>query len=597
MKASWLFEQTPPMGGATGEAFANTLLGTGMSPDGVLAREAIQNSCDAANDPDKEKVRIVFRRITLKGDEKKRFVAQLGLDGEIHKRKEHLDLPPGNCLEKITDADKPLHLLFIEDYQTHGLYGDPHDDSSHFFRLLLSLGDGSKARDEKGSGGSYGYGKSVYSANSRLRTIVAYSVFTKDVKDGGSLARLMGCSYYRAHKAFGSSFSGRAWFGLNSSPVMVDPLEGDLANELAENIGFKVRRATETGTSILIVDCEVDTEQLRESIEQWWWPRLIEDSLDVEIYEQSSRVAPPRPRSRTDLKPFIECFDLATGRVKPRTKSEKANELYKLQGISLGSFGFQVLSDSLVDDKLDEKKNCVALIRSPKMVVSYLDVGTCSIPVVGVFLANSEIDFFLKLSEPASHDRWDPTSSRLAHRYEHAREFVKAVVDRIKRQMKNFANEALPPVPKAEIRPKMLEKLLGSLFRPPSKGGFGEPGPVDPVSIRFVRQPHIKPDGDLLKTAGSFKVGLKPEYEKESAEVILDLRCNIVEDDGVSSDDSIRVFVKCDDVDYEVLDENPFKIKFPLDKTIPASIDFETDSYNRDWTTQIKVVVTRGEEK
>jgi hypothetical protein len=43
----WLFHESDPMGGAAGEAFANTLKSPGMHPEHVLAREAIQNSVDA----------------------------------------------------------------------------------------------------------------------------------------------------------------------------------------------------------------------------------------------------------------------------------------------------------------------------------------------------------------------------------------------------------------------------------------------------------------------------------------------------------------------------------------------------------------------
>lgn len=188
------------MGGATGEAFVNTLQATGMSPNAVLAREAIQNSSDAATNPGKEKVRVVFRRVQFIESQKTKFVQRAGLSSCIAKRAECLELQTGHCLTSLNDPDVPLSLLYIEDYLTHGLYGDPHDDSSHFFRLLLSLGDGSKSRGGKESGGSYGFGKSVYSANSRIHTIFAYSVFDKKYVKNGVHARLMGCSYFNSHK-------------------------------------------------------------------------------------------------------------------------------------------------------------------------------------------------------------------------------------------------------------------------------------------------------------------------------------------------------------------------------------------------------------
>ena len=46
-KPNWTLERVPRMGGATGEAFVNTLQGTGMTTSSVLARQAIQKSADA----------------------------------------------------------------------------------------------------------------------------------------------------------------------------------------------------------------------------------------------------------------------------------------------------------------------------------------------------------------------------------------------------------------------------------------------------------------------------------------------------------------------------------------------------------------------
>lgn len=69
---SWIFQDSDPMGGAAGEAYANTLKSPGMQPEHVLAREAIQNSVDAGLDG--EKVRICFRHVQLANAAKAAFV-------------------------------------------------------------------------------------------------------------------------------------------------------------------------------------------------------------------------------------------------------------------------------------------------------------------------------------------------------------------------------------------------------------------------------------------------------------------------------------------------------------------------------------------
>ena len=74
---TWIFQDSDPMGGAAGEAYANTLKSPGMQPEHVLAREAIQNSVDAGLDG--EKVRICFRHVQLANTAKTVFVEAAGL--------------------------------------------------------------------------------------------------------------------------------------------------------------------------------------------------------------------------------------------------------------------------------------------------------------------------------------------------------------------------------------------------------------------------------------------------------------------------------------------------------------------------------------
>lgn len=179
---SWMFEPTQPMGGAAGEAYSNVFAGTGMDPAETLAREAIQNSVDAALPAQANKVRVAFRRVVLTGGDKVRFVESLDL-ASFSERREALELPPQNSADHLADPSVPLDLLYIEDYETHGLFGDPHDSESHFHRLLFSLGDSAKARSDDATGGSFGFGKAVYSTNSQIRTIVAFSVFEPTAGD------------------------------------------------------------------------------------------------------------------------------------------------------------------------------------------------------------------------------------------------------------------------------------------------------------------------------------------------------------------------------------------------------------------------------
>lgn len=598
-KPNWTFQETPRMGGATGEAFVNTLYGTGMKPAVVLAREAIQNSVDATHSGSHDKVKVIFRRVSLTGKLKSAFIKSLALDTEFVSRKKELEIQKGNCIDSLKDADEPLRLLYIEDFGTHGLYGAPNDSNSHFFRLLLSLGDGAKSRAKVGSGGSYGYGKSVYSSNSRIHTIVAYSTFNPKDDQSKHHARLMGCAYFNAHKHESASYSGRAWFGFPTveNDQHVDPLQDEAAHKAAEALGFTLRDVKSTGTSILIVDCGVDCEELRSSIEESWWPRILDESLglDVLLYEQDKLVQPPRPRSRPDLKPFIHCFEMAIGRSQPAGKHDKVGAMHKWNNdASPGNYGYCALDEKdLENEALQEKSGRVALIRGPRMVVSYMEVGgALPLPCVGTFVAAPEIDRPLKISEPAAHDKWDANSARLFNLPEHERQIVKIIIDRLKQGLRKFSNEAAPPAPKQDLRLKSLERLLGNMFKPPTVGPGGSGGhPADPIEIKFLEQPHVIADGVGLRTAGSFRLVLGDDADKKRADVSVEVECLVVEDEGVSKEDPIPTSLSTKDVEHETAEDMPGRISFNLDKDSKPVFTFRTDIYQPDWTTRIRVLV------
>lgn len=598
-KPKWTFENVPLMGGATGEAFVNTLQGTGMTPSSVLAREAIQNSADAWRSEVAEKVRVDFRRVSLTGQSKETFIRNLGLKSEFVARKKLLGFQHGHCLDSLKHPSEPLRLLYIEDFGTHGLFGHPHDRKSHFFRLLLSLGDSAKSRGKDGSGGSYGYGKSVYSANSRIHTIVAYSVFNP--KDDGSKhhARLMGCAYLHGHQHEDVDYSGRAWLGTPSEDdtQVVDPFHDADAHEFAAQLGFAHRDKKSPGTSILIVDCGVDCEELRTSIEEWWWPRLLDESvgLDIRLFEEAKLLQPPRPRSRKDLKPFIHCFEMAIGRTEPGGKQDKTGAMNKWNGeITPGTFGYTILDEKdLVDEALQQKTSQIALIRAPRMVVSYMPVGgSLPLPCVGVFVASHEVDKPLKLSEPPSHDKWDSHSSRLLELPEDDQPLVRSIIERLKTGLKKFSYEAAPPVPKQDLRLKFLERLLGNLFKPPKRAGdSGDGHRADPIEIKFVEQPHVLADGDGLRTAGTFRLALADDADKKQATVSVEVECLVVEDDGVSKEDPIATKVTTADVSCKDVKDKPGAVEITLDQESKPMFSFSSGVYRPDWTTRVRVLV------
>ena len=340
---TWVFQDSDPMGGAAGEAYANTLKSPGMRPEHVLAREAIQNSVDAGLDG--EKVRVCFRQVQLANEDKNVFVDAAGLK-RIAERVGELELAVPNCLTTLDKARTPLTLLYVEDHNAIGLSGDPHDKNSNFHRLLLSLGDRSKARTSKGTGGSYGFGKSVYSSSSAIQTIFAYTRFADE--DGSEKTRLFGCGYYASHEHKKKNYSGRAWLGTKKHEddvgrLVIDPFEDTKADSVAKKLGFELREEGDLGTSILIVDATVDLRDLMIGVEDWWWPRIIDNKLDVEMLDADGGVSVPRPRKNEQLKPFIEAFEIARGIAAPKSGMQKQSPLNRLGDMLLGVCGFVVV--------------------------------------------------------------------------------------------------------------------------------------------------------------------------------------------------------------------------------------------------------------
>lgn len=589
LNTEWVFENNPPMGGAAGEAFTNTLASSGMPPAAVLAREAIQNSVDARANGE-QKVAVDFVVKTLVGKDKKAFVTSAGL-GAIDDRASQLDLKQPNCLATLNNGKVPLNLLFVNDYNTTGLAGDPTDADSKFFRFLLSLGDGGKEHDEHGTGGSYGFGKSVYSSNSGILTIFAYSR-TVDEK-GKPLSLLFGCGYYRKHKHDGKHFTGRAWFGHDTSPghehaqQIVVPLRDAAADAMAAKLGFDPRTNKQLGTSVLIVDAVVDPADILRGVEDWWWPRLLANQLDVRVIDSAGKVTLPRPRKRPDLQPFLDAYELAIGKSPPNNKTDFRRPFNKLdKDTSIGNAGFKVLEKNDKDEfAVDEARiDSVALIRSPLMVVAYHRTWNVATPAMaGAFLADPDIDDILRAAEPPAHDRWDADARRLQDQTGRNRSIVKRVLDNIRRNLKGCQGNASPPPPPRPKRLTMLERTLASFLTPTKTGS--KPGvepTAAPIHLTYDKEPRAEAAGDKLRLTAAFSVKLKADEEIEGLQARVRVTCPVIEDGQPG--DTIRLTM----TSLTPLEDDPEKEGWKSFKLGTSAVKFEcvSEDYDPLWTVR-----------
>jgi len=591
--AKWHHLPDDPNGGSTGEAFFSTLNNNRFPLADRLARESLQNSRDAVSRD--KKLSMEFRFETLKGSAKKLVVEHLNLES-LSERKDELGIKKDTCLEHLDD-NVPLKLLFVADHNTTGLYGNPRQASSHLRRFLLTLGDRGKQREGVSTGGSYGFGKAVYSAASKIHTIVAYSRFDEK-PDGGVNTRLMGCGYYRPHSKKNTDYSGRAIFGIakkdKEGRPIIDPLSNDSAHDLAKQLGFDVRNEVQSGSTILILDPQVNDVDLVRGIETWWWPALVEQSMDVSVYDETGKKHIPKPRQRPDLTPFIDSFYIATAAAQPVGEHQKRPDFNRVDDVSIGTAGLVLLDADMIEKSIpEEMANTIALIRGPRMVVEYHTIGGLSPYIAGAFVASDDVEIWLKASEPPAHDVWAADSQDLDEYGPIAKKAVKSIHARLKQQGAMFRKSAMPVAAQTQRSLRVFENMFGRMFKSKQPGPAPvPPGESAPIRIEFIEKPvpvALKGAPDKIRFAAKFEVRLKDEFVPKSADLAVDLNCHIVEDEHSAGD---PLHVKADVAGPNYTRDNEGRFRFKLGKGAKASFTVESEPYDAMWSVLFAPMVT-----
>jgi hypothetical protein len=451
----------------------------------LLVRETVQNAKDVSSNG-KVKPKIVFRSVTLKGAEKREFLKAIELRDLYGDKDLVARTPKFSELRTIHNSEHSLRLIYIEDFNTTGLDGRLNDPRGNWMRFNLH-GDAAKL-EEEGKIGSYGQGKAVLARGAGTNTFLVYTAVAP-TKGDPSRARLMGHTFQRWYEKDGISRSGRGWW-CDSVTSRHDPIPfvDEDAHRRAAAAGFTPRRKGETGTSFLLIggnpgNRQISMKAIRRALETWWWPSLLNNELDVELWEEGKRVEDPSPRLRIDLQPFIGCkgkIDTGIGDAVDRTFNRE-------HGKQLGRLALTLTTDeSIFDNPLHPKSpgaRRVARMRATSgMITEYKEFGTEKrLAFVGFFLAHPEVDEVLKFSEPAEHDKWSRVNQRLAG-VKHGPELVKAIEDRTSAACYAFQRDnSEARDPPAERLPE-LESLLGAAFaersdgvtRPPKKSGDRE---------------------------------------------------------------------------------------------------------------------------
>lgn len=244
----------------------------------ALVRESIQNSMDAVVDNKVAKVRFSINSSTDIVDVS---VARTYLDGLIP----HLDVL-GNEFVNMTAEIPPMSYLTVEDFNTHGLRGDPEfidtmppdDEQSYdFYWFWRNVGRSGK---EGSSRGRWGLGKTVFPATSKINAIFALTVRSDDARH-----MLMGQAITKIHRLNEKRYVPEGFFcDPDKSSNLQMPFENrDLINNFCNT--FKLKRDSEPGLSIVIpypFDRIQPEELVKTVIVHYFYP-ILKGELIVEV--------------------------------------------------------------------------------------------------------------------------------------------------------------------------------------------------------------------------------------------------------------------------------------------------------------------------
>lgn len=609
MSRRWRWLLPSMDGGAAGNAGTQIFRASSVSGADLLTREAIQNARDAfqqyASD-ERHDPRVSFRFIALTGREKEAVANVIGLD-ELSGRRERLrsvdkSLDPLDggltALEKLRDSDSPLRLLFIEDFGGHGLYGDPKDSlKSILYRAMYVLGGGKPLGEAatKTLGGSFGFGKSALTDASAVKAVIAHSAFEPSNADPVT-ERLVGFTRWGQHELDGIAFEGRAHYaaeGTGPADNPNPPFAGPKAAELASAMGFTLRdpkNLNERGASFLIVDPVIQPADVVRATETWWWPALEDRSFEVEVRDYEQNSLPLNTASRSDLRPFIEAYRLATG--VREVEDEERESAPKVAGKSRNpgaGMGFVLGESELdieqpVDYGLSDKGPIVALMRGPRMVVQYMTGFGARVPIRGVYVAAAGDDANLRATEDPAHSEWQSKHSTGAP--SDARKVAARVKREIKEEVERWVMKFVPPAPTSTVKLAFMSELLGRLL--PTRGG-GATRPSDPFSIRTIRREPIEA-ADGIRGVLEFSVELTQSYLENSAEVALEAVGIIKEGDG-SSGDPIKASMEHLSGGSEI-GANGNELVLTLTKGEAGRFRATTDAFPDIWAVDLRPVVT-----
>ncbi|MBR5788056.1 MAG: hypothetical protein IKY35_05125 [Muribaculaceae bacterium] len=461
-----------------------------------IIREAIQNSLDAAISPQGE-VGVSIAYGILKRDVLEEvFNAILSIKDHVELcKKEYHDL--GNhqnevryfqkMLDKIGHFEKLgcIPFLKIKDTGTIGMYHNAANPRSGRLCTFIQS-DGVNNADNQRGGGANGIGKMAYYAMSPLSMVLVSTCAIENSGTNKSLAKTFfsGSTRLTTHSNPNNEqeqYQKAGYLPAIPAGSVFEPLCGD---DIDEQLPFALNRRPnkdadpELGTTIYIIGCEPDglddindprgyEEQFRsksqkiyatmaEAVLRNYWLAIHRGRLKIELgtttREQScmtidnnniiqqleNRFQDERfGRQQRNYNPLHFAKALTTDDDNIRYyELDLDNKLPQLSGNK--KWG-KVRLYINIDDAL--QGNMIICMRSPLMMVDRYQIDTNAGSYAGVLVCDEEGNYcneLLRLSEPHTHDKWEPGQVRQrVGTYQEA----KHLLDEIKQWVTRIINE------------------------------------------------------------------------------------------------------------------------------------------------------------
>lgn len=568
-----LFESIykPRAGGTTTKAVSRTISNTGLSQTEVLLREAIQNSYDAHLVDDNKPLKLGLKCYKFSKDSVE-FISNLFKEaGKI-----------GQSLEKkILSGYYNLEIL---DRNTTGLTGyngfqEHESDTEEKFHHFIYMTGNDDVKD-KGSGGSYGFGKAALYKYSDFRIIVVYSRIYS-INSNQYQSRFIIC---RIDDRLPEKES-RCWWGsegkYSDGTTYAKPINGQEADFLAKKFGMTPFSETETGTDILIMKTIVKEgsqsfestfkEEIPALICHWFWPKIITHNLqkkiEFKLFLNGEDITKEIPNP-TDTYPystfsraFRNCVDYYSHKAGSNNDVVLVNferPYVELGGIFLKKVGIRPFMYGKYIST-DFSKPQVALMRDVEFIVKYeeidVDVSNTHMTCFGLFHTNrlghrqngddsQEVEHYFRDIENQTHNQWTHSDilpfNYLGKVNKILPESVKKCLD-IKTSIGNAAS---------------ISGLVAQKFG--SKLGFGFIGGASDA----VQDDTLK-TGKIKKKSSFTRKNVPVELSVENNSTILTVSYEAKIENGIPlSVNLITVIKSSDPKESEIALENEIKIKY-----------------------------------